>query len=170
MFTLAFRGIISGSPFFLSGTLPPKTTLTDGMPRQFSLWQGDLAEAQFAPLLCRMVWHVPLPGAAVGEDPRAEQEPWADQGLLLVRHPKWESAGVNLTHPSLEFCLCPNLYLLAGVVGWCPSQPARMQRGRAHTYTRDWADIAAMASVLPTAAKQPSADHACEHSHRWNLV
>lgn len=139
MFTLALRGVISGFPFFLSGTLPPKATLADGMPQRFSLWQGGLAEAQFVPRLGEFTTtlRVHLPGAAVGEDPQTEQEPWAYQGLLLVRYPKWESAGVNPTPPSLAFSLCPNLYLLVRVAGWHLSQPAGMQRssGGAHTYT-----------------------------------
>lgn len=172
MFTLAFRGVISGSPFFLSGTLLPKTTLRDGMPQQSSLWQGGLAEAQFTRLLGGTMLRVHLLGAAVGEDPWTEQEPRADQGLFLVRHPNWESAGVNPTPPSLAFSRCPNLYLLVRVVGWRLSQPARMQcsSGRAPTYTRHSTGIAAMASLLPTAAKQPSGDHACEHTHCLTVV
>lgn len=137
MFTLALRGVISGSPFFLSGTLPPTPALTDGMPRGFSLWQGGLVEAQFAQLLGGTMLRLHLPGAAVGKDPRPEQQPWADQGLFPVRYPTWESAGVNPTPPSLAFSLCPHLYLQVPVVGWRLSQPAGMQRGsgRAHTYT-----------------------------------
>lgn len=125
-------------PFSFQAHFPPKPPLRMACPSDSP--SGKVGWLRLSSLHCSVTLcceFVHLPGAAVGEDPWTEQEPWADQGLLLVSHPKWESAAVNPTPPSLAFSLCPNRYLLVRVAGWRLGQPAGMQRssGGAHTYT-----------------------------------
>lgn len=167
MFTLALRGVISGSPSSLPGTVPPRATLAGVMPWRFPLWQGGLAAAPLVPCpAAPTLLPVPPPGAAAGDGPQAEQEPWARQGLALVRHPTRESAGVNPTPPSLAFSLCPSLSLRVGAAGWCLRQPAeRSAAAPQPTPAPGLGGMAAMASLVSTAAGQPAVDHVCDHSH-----